>query len=54
LVFFERLLEVTGRDRLVDVWPSLRVVVHGGTRFDPYYIQFGRDSVVNGGTPAPK
>lgn len=22
-----------------------------GTRFDPYYIQFGRDSVVNGGSP---
>ena len=22
-----------------------------GTRFDPYYIQFGRDSVVNGGAP---
>jgi hypothetical protein len=25
-----------------------------GTRFDPYYIQFGRNSVVNGGAPAPK
>lgn len=23
----------------------------GQTRFDPYYIQFGRDSVVNGGSP---
>lgn len=22
-----------------------------GTRFDPYYTQFGRDSVVNGGAP---
>ena len=24
-----------------------------GTRFDPYYIQFGRDFVVNGGSPRP-
>jgi hypothetical protein len=42
LVFFERLLEVTGRDRVADVWPSLRVVVHGGTRFDPYRDLFRR------------
>ena len=25
-----------------------------GARFDPYYIQFGRDSVVNGGSAGPK
>jgi hypothetical protein len=24
-----------------------------GTRFDPYYIQFGRNSVINGGSPVP-
>jgi hypothetical protein len=36
LLLFERLLQVTGRERLADVWPALRVVVHGGTKFDPY------------------
>jgi GH3 auxin-responsive promoter len=36
LVFFERLKAVTGRQSVAEIWPSLRVVVHGGTRFDPY------------------
>jgi hypothetical protein len=36
LVLFERLRQLTGRECLAEVWPSLRVVVHGGTRFDPY------------------
>jgi hypothetical protein len=42
LVFFERLLRVTGRRAVADVWPTLRVVVHGGTRFDPYRGLFRR------------
>ncbi len=42
LVLFERLRQVTGREQLSDIWPSLRVVVHGGTRFDPYRGQFRR------------
>src|SRR5262249_27247611 len=42
LVFFERLLQVTGRRTVADVWPTLRVVVHGGTRFDPYRALFRR------------
>jgi hypothetical protein len=36
LVLFDRLKQVTGRDRISDIWPELRVVVHGGTKFDPY------------------
>jgi GH3 auxin-responsive promoter len=36
LVLFERLREITGRERLIDIWPSLRLVIHGGTKFDPY------------------
>src|SRR5262249_50650482 len=31
LVLFERLQQVTGRDRIADVWPALRLVIHGGT-----------------------
>lgn len=36
LALFERLRQVTGRACLADIWPGLRLVVHGGTRFDPY------------------
>ena len=36
LVLFERLRQITGRERLIDVWPTLRLIIHGGTRFDPY------------------
>ncbi len=40
LVLFERLRQITGRERLIDVWPTLRLVIHGGTRFDPYRALF--------------
>ena len=36
LILFQRLLDVTGKSTIVDVWPSLEVVVHGGVKFDPY------------------
>jgi hypothetical protein len=36
LVLFERLLQITGKTCIADVWPNLRVVIHGGTKFDPY------------------
>ncbi|MBL8796978.1 MAG: GH3 auxin-responsive promoter family protein [Planctomycetia bacterium] len=36
LVLFERLKQVTGRSTIADIWPTLRVVVHGGTSFGPY------------------
>jgi hypothetical protein len=47
LVLFERLRQLTGRERIAEVWPTLRVVVHGGTRFDPYRGLFRR--LVGGG-----
>jgi hypothetical protein len=43
LALFERLKQVTGRDRIADVWPTLQVVVHGGARFDPYAELFRRE-----------
>jgi hypothetical protein len=42
LLLFERLLQVTGKERLADVWPTLRIVIHGGTKFDPYRGTFCR------------
>jgi hypothetical protein len=42
LVLFERLRQLIDRERITEVWPTLRVVVHGGTRFDPYRGLFRR------------
>ncbi|HYV36049.1 MAG TPA: GH3 auxin-responsive promoter family protein [Gemmataceae bacterium] len=42
LALFERILQTTGRDKLVDVWPTLQVIVHGGTSFEPYRSRFRR------------
>ncbi len=36
LLLFQRLLEQSGKARILDVWPDLQVVVHGGVKFDPY------------------
>ncbi len=43
LVLFARLREVTGKDRLADIWPSLQLVMHGGTKFDPYRALFEKE-----------
>lgn len=40
LMLFERLLAATGKSTLVEVWPDLEVVVHGGVKFDPYRATF--------------
>lgn len=43
LVLFDRLRQVTGKERISDVWPGLRLVIHGGTRFDPYRALFEKE-----------
>ena len=40
LVLFDRLQQITGRERIIDVWPQLRLVLHGGTKLDPYRALF--------------
>jgi hypothetical protein len=40
LMLFERLLEATGKSTLIEVWPELQAVVHGGVKFDPYRESF--------------
>jgi len=42
LVLFQRLLDVTGKSTIADVWPDLELVVHGGVKFDPYREAFQR------------
>lgn len=40
---FVILKEVTGKSRVADVWPMLRLVIHGGTKFDPYREEFRQE-----------
>jgi len=36
LVLIRRILEITGKDHLGDVWPNLELYMHGGVNFEPY------------------
>jgi hypothetical protein len=36
LRMFDRVKQVTGKRTVAEVWPELRLVIHGGTKFDPY------------------
>ncbi|GAB3014216.1 GH3 auxin-responsive promoter family protein [Niabella terrae] len=42
LVLFKRLLEITGKDSISEIWPSLELYMHGGVAFGPYREQFAR------------
>ncbi|HJU45189.1 MAG TPA: GH3 auxin-responsive promoter family protein [Chitinophagaceae bacterium] len=40
LVLIKRILEITGKSRLKEVWPNLELYIHGGVSFVPYREQF--------------
>ena len=40
LVLLKRVLEVTGKSNILEVWPNLEVFIHGGVKFDPYREQY--------------
>jgi hypothetical protein len=40
LVLFKRILEITGKKNIAEVWPSLELYMHGGVSFTPYKDQF--------------
>src|SRR6195952_2238520 len=40
MVLMKRILEITGKSRMLDVWPSLELYMHGGVSFTPYREQF--------------
>jgi hypothetical protein len=40
LVLFKRILEITGKQLISEVWPSLELYMHGGVSFTPYKDQF--------------
>jgi hypothetical protein len=40
LVLLKRILEITGKQSISEVWPSLELYMHGGVSFTPYKEQF--------------
>lgn len=40
LVLFEKVLERTGKEHLLEVWPNLELFAHGGVNFAPYQSAF--------------
>lgn len=36
LVIFNKILELTGKKNIHEVWPNLECLMHGGVKFDPY------------------
>ncbi len=42
LVLFKRILEITGKSNISEVWPELELYMHGGVSFTPYREQFER------------
>ncbi len=40
LVLMKKVLEITGKENILDVWPNLEVFSHGGVNFEPYRKQY--------------
>lgn len=40
LTLYRKILDLTGADSLLDVWPNLQAYIHGGVRFKPYREHF--------------
>lgn len=40
VVLFRRILEITGKQHMLEVWPNFQVYIHGGVSFMPYKKQF--------------
>lgn len=40
LILCHRVLEITGKKQLREVWPNLELFMHGGVNFEPYREQF--------------
>jgi hypothetical protein len=42
LVMLKRILEKTGKNNILEIWPNLEVFTHGGVNFEPYRKQFNK------------
>lgn len=40
LVMLKRILEKTGKNNILEIWPNMEVFFHGGVHFEPYREQF--------------
>ncbi len=40
LLLLKKILEITGRSNILEVWPNLELFIHGGVSFVPYREQF--------------
>ncbi len=40
IVLFNKILELTGKNNITEVWPDLELYTHGGVNFEPYREQF--------------
>jgi hypothetical protein len=40
LVLLKRILEITGANNIMEVWPNLELFIHGGVYFEPYRLQY--------------
>ncbi len=43
LKLFDRVKELSGKRTVAEVWPHLELVIHGGTKFDPFREVFRRE-----------
>ena len=42
LVMMNKVLEYTGKDNILEVWPNMELFVHGGMNFNPYRDEYRR------------
>ena len=42
LVLFRRILEITGKSNMLEVWPNFELYIHGGVSFKPYREEYKR------------
>jgi hypothetical protein len=40
IVLFQRMLEMTGAQNMLEIWPAFQLYAHGGVSFSPYRSQF--------------
>jgi hypothetical protein len=43
LVLFQHLKRYTGKSTIAEIWPQLRLIIHGGAKFDPYRELFRKE-----------
>ncbi|MBK9291338.1 MAG: GH3 auxin-responsive promoter family protein [Bacteroidetes bacterium] len=42
MVLLQKILEITGKNNIAEVWPNLEVFFHGGVSFEPYRAKFSQ------------